>query len=163
MAKISIEDLEPIPATKAKVVFGEIIHQTSVEGKKFVVYRHGKPVSVILSYNEYDKLVENVKKGSNAKCQKSRSKICRLTEKKRGKKMAKIEIKDLPQEMKVSSQEMRVIMGGRKYDPVRGSSKYDPMRSTNSWVPAAWWGALVIAAVAADTGGDDDDRENIQP
>ncbi len=57
MAKIKIKDLEPIAATKAKVIFGEILHQTSVEGKKFVVDRHGKPVSVILSYKEYLELI----------------------------------------------------------------------------------------------------------
>jgi len=57
MAKIAIKDLEPIAATKAKIIFGEILHQTSVEGKKFVVDRHGKPVSVILSYKEYLKLI----------------------------------------------------------------------------------------------------------
>lgn len=62
MAKIRIKDLEPIGATEAKVKFGEILHETSVEGKKFVVDRHGKPVSVILSYNEYLKLVEESKK-----------------------------------------------------------------------------------------------------
>jgi prevent-host-death family protein len=58
MAKIKIKDLEPIAATKAKVIFGEILHQTSVEGKKFVVDRHGKPVSVILSYREYLELID---------------------------------------------------------------------------------------------------------
>lgn len=57
MAKVRIKDLEPIAATKAKVIFGEILHQTSVEGKKFVIDRHGKPVSVILSYREYLKLI----------------------------------------------------------------------------------------------------------
>lgn len=57
MAKIKIKDLEPIAATRAKVIFGEILHQTSVEGKKFVVDRHGKPVSVILSYKEYLELI----------------------------------------------------------------------------------------------------------
>ena len=59
MAKIKIEDiidLEPIPATKAKVKFGELLHETSVNEKKFVVNRQGKPVSVILSYREYLKL-----------------------------------------------------------------------------------------------------------
>ena len=61
MSKIKIEDLEPIAATKAKVIFGEILHQTSVEGKKFLVNRQGKPVSVVLSYNEYCKLIENSK------------------------------------------------------------------------------------------------------
>jgi hypothetical protein len=58
MAKIKIKDLEPIAATRAKVIFGEILHQTSVEGKKFVVDRHGKPVSVILSYREYLELID---------------------------------------------------------------------------------------------------------
>ena len=58
MAKIKIKDLEPIAATKAKVIFGEILHQTSVEGKKFLVDRHGKPVSVILSYKEYCELIK---------------------------------------------------------------------------------------------------------
>ena len=58
MAKIRIKDLQPIAATRAKTHFGEILHQTSVDGKKFVVDRHGRPVSVILSYKEYVELVE---------------------------------------------------------------------------------------------------------
>jgi prevent-host-death family protein len=62
MAKIKIKDLEPIAATKAKTLFGEVLHQTSVEGKKFVVDRHGKPLSVIISYKEYCELIEAAKK-----------------------------------------------------------------------------------------------------
>ncbi len=58
MPKICIKDLEPVAATKAKILFGEILHQTSVEGKKFLIDRHGKPVSVILSYREYCDLLE---------------------------------------------------------------------------------------------------------
>ncbi len=58
MVKIKIEDLEPIAATKAKTFFGEILHETSVDGKKFVVNRQGRPVSVILSYKEYLELSE---------------------------------------------------------------------------------------------------------
>ena len=61
MAKIKVKDLEPIAATTAKVNFGDILHQTSVNGKKFIVNRQGKPVSVILSYNEYCKLIEHTK------------------------------------------------------------------------------------------------------
>lgn len=57
MPKIKIKDLEPIAATKAKLLFGDILHQTSVNGKRFVVNRQGRPVSVILSYNEYCELV----------------------------------------------------------------------------------------------------------
>ena len=58
MHKVRIEDLEAVAATKAKVNFGDILHQTSVNGKKFVVNRQGKPVSVILSFNEYCRLIE---------------------------------------------------------------------------------------------------------
>lgn len=58
MAKIKIRDLEPIASTKAKTFFGEILHQTSVEGRRFVVNRQGKPVSVIISYREYCELIE---------------------------------------------------------------------------------------------------------
>ena len=61
MAKIKIKDLEPIAATLAKLNFGDILHQTSVNGKKFVVNRQGKPVSVILSYNEYCELTAKAK------------------------------------------------------------------------------------------------------
>jgi prevent-host-death family protein len=56
MAKIKIGDLEPITATKAKVNFGDVLFQTSVEGKRYVVKSHGKPVAVVLSYNEYCRL-----------------------------------------------------------------------------------------------------------
>jgi prevent-host-death family protein len=59
--RIRIKDLEPITATRAKVIFGDVLHQTSVNGKRFVVNRQGRPVSVILSYNEYCELIEQAK------------------------------------------------------------------------------------------------------
>jgi len=61
MSKILIDDLPElvaVPATQAKVKFGEILHETSVNDKKYVVNRQGKPVSVIISYNEYCRLLE---------------------------------------------------------------------------------------------------------
>ena len=58
MAKTKIKDLSPISATKAKVNFGDILYQTSVNDKRFVINRQGKPVSVILSYNEYLELIK---------------------------------------------------------------------------------------------------------
>ncbi len=61
MAKIKIKDLEPIDASKAKLIFGEVLHETSVNGKRFVVKRSGRPVSVILSYNEYLDLIKQAK------------------------------------------------------------------------------------------------------
>lgn len=64
MAKIKIKDLEPIAATKAKTMFGDILHQTSVDGKRFVINRQGKPVSVILSYKEYLELIKKSGRGN---------------------------------------------------------------------------------------------------
>lgn len=61
MAKITIDDLEPIAATQAKVRFGDLIYQASVNGKRFMVNRQGKPVAVILSYNEYGRLIKQLK------------------------------------------------------------------------------------------------------
>ena len=58
MAKIEISDLQPISATQAKVRFGDVLHETAVNRKRFVVGRHGKPVCVILSYREYCELVD---------------------------------------------------------------------------------------------------------
>ena len=51
------DDLVPVPATHAKVNFGDILHQASVEGKRFLVNRQGKPVAVVLSYRDYRELV----------------------------------------------------------------------------------------------------------
>jgi len=56
------KDLEPIAATTAKINFGDVLHQTSVNGKKLVVNRQGKSVAVILSYNDYCKLIEQKRK-----------------------------------------------------------------------------------------------------
>ena len=57
MTKIKIGNLEPINATKAKTIFGGLLYQTSVEGKRYVIERHGKPISVILSYKDYCQLL----------------------------------------------------------------------------------------------------------
>jgi prevent-host-death family protein len=58
MSKMKFKDLEPISATDAKVRFGELLHQTSVDGKTFVVNRQGRPVSVVLSYKQYCELMK---------------------------------------------------------------------------------------------------------
>ena len=64
MGKIKIEDLETINATKAKVHFGELLHQTSVEGKTFLISRQDKPISVILGYKKYVELISSGEKKS---------------------------------------------------------------------------------------------------
>jgi len=55
--KRALDDLVPVAATNAKVKFGEILHETSVEGKRFLVNRQGKPVAVVLSYRDYCELL----------------------------------------------------------------------------------------------------------
>ena len=67
MSRIKIGPLEPIAATAAKVNFGDLVHQTSVDGKRFVVNRHGRPVSVILGYHEYCELVADAEKAMGGK------------------------------------------------------------------------------------------------
>jgi prevent-host-death family protein len=61
MSKIKFKDLEPVSATDAKVHFGELLHQTSIDGRIFVVNRQGRPVSVILSYKQYCELLAKQK------------------------------------------------------------------------------------------------------
>lgn len=60
--------------------------------------------------------------------------------------MAKIEIKDLPREMKISSQEMRTVRGGRYRDP-----RFAPQKS---WMPVPTGGPVAI--LGAITGDNDD-------
>jgi len=50
-----------ITSTNAKLIFGDIIYQTAVEGKKFLVNRNGKPMVVIIGFNEYQKLTNRKK------------------------------------------------------------------------------------------------------
>ena len=61
VSRVYLHSLKPVTATKAKVMFGEILHETSVNTQRFVVNRQGRPVAVILSYNEYLALLEKSK------------------------------------------------------------------------------------------------------
>ena len=61
MPRIKIKDLKPISATLAKVRFGELLHQASVEGEAFIVNRQGRPVAVVLSYRQYLELAKSGK------------------------------------------------------------------------------------------------------
>ena len=54
------DKLVQVAATQAKVKFGEILHETSVEGKRFLVNRQGKPVAVVLSYRDYVELLAGI-------------------------------------------------------------------------------------------------------
>ena len=60
MPRTTLTDLEAVSATDAKTHLGELLHQTSVNGRRFVVNRQGRPVSVVLSYNEYCRLMDEL-------------------------------------------------------------------------------------------------------
>ena len=60
MQRIRLEDLEEVTATKAKVNLGELLYETSVNGRQFVVNRQRKPVAVVLSYNDYCSLLKEL-------------------------------------------------------------------------------------------------------
>ena len=60
MQRIRLEDLEEVTATKAKVKLGELLYETSVNGRQFVVNRQRKPVAVVLSYNDYCSLLKEL-------------------------------------------------------------------------------------------------------
>jgi len=55
-------DLEPIGATEAKTHFGNLLHQASVNKKKFLINRQGKAVAVMIGYNSFCKLIEKINK-----------------------------------------------------------------------------------------------------
>ena len=53
--------LEVIPLTQARREFLPLIERVNGELYGFIVTKHGKPVAVILSYEEYSRLMETLK------------------------------------------------------------------------------------------------------
>ncbi len=54
---MTIGDLTPVPATEAKNKFGEVLHRACYEKRPILVERNGTPMAVILSLDEYERLV----------------------------------------------------------------------------------------------------------
>jgi antitoxin YefM len=48
------------PITEARSNISEILDNVVETGEEYVITRHGKPIAVLLSYDEYDSLVETV-------------------------------------------------------------------------------------------------------
>ena len=48
------------PLTEVRDNLSEIIDSVATTGEEWVVTRHGRPVAVILSYDEYESLIETV-------------------------------------------------------------------------------------------------------
>ncbi|MEA3441946.1 MAG: type II toxin-antitoxin system Phd/YefM family antitoxin [Chloroflexota bacterium] len=59
--------LGAIPITQARKNFLPSIEKVADELHKFVVTKHGKPVAVVLSYEEYSRMVETLKLLENEK------------------------------------------------------------------------------------------------
>jgi prevent-host-death family protein len=53
--------LEVIPITQARKNFLPSIERVAGESYKFVVTKHGKAVAVVLSYEEYSRMVETLR------------------------------------------------------------------------------------------------------
>ncbi len=53
--------LEAISITEARKDFLPLIDRVEDELYRFMVTRHGKPVAVVLSYDEYSRMVETLK------------------------------------------------------------------------------------------------------
>jgi len=53
--------LEAIPITQVRKNFLPSIERVTNELHKFVVTKHGKPVAVVLSYEEYSRMMETLK------------------------------------------------------------------------------------------------------
>ncbi len=53
--------LEAISITQARRDFLPFIERIDEELYKFIVTKHGKPVAVVLSYEEYSRMVETLK------------------------------------------------------------------------------------------------------
>lgn len=48
------------PLTEVRDNLSEIIEAVGATGEEWVVTKHGRPVAVILSYDEYESLIETV-------------------------------------------------------------------------------------------------------
>ncbi len=53
--------LEAISITEARKNFLPLINRVEYELYRFMVTKHGKPVAVIISYEEYSRMVETLK------------------------------------------------------------------------------------------------------
>ena len=53
--------LEAIPVTEARQNFLPLLSRIGSESYRFMVTRHGKPMAVVISYDEYSRITETLK------------------------------------------------------------------------------------------------------
>lgn len=57
--------METIQASEFRNEYSEIINQVCYKGKSILLERHGKPVAVLLSVDEYERLLRNQQKAKD--------------------------------------------------------------------------------------------------
>jgi prevent-host-death family protein len=52
-SRITIEDLEMVPATQAKNRFGDLLHRVCYEKQHVLIEKSGRPMAVIMDVEQY--------------------------------------------------------------------------------------------------------------
>jgi prevent-host-death family protein len=52
--------MSTVPVTEMREKLSEVIDAVVTTGEEWVITRHGKPLAVVLSYDEYESLIETV-------------------------------------------------------------------------------------------------------
>jgi antitoxin YefM len=52
--------MSTVPVTEMREKLSEVIDAVVSTGEEWVITRHGKPLAVVLSYDEYESLIETV-------------------------------------------------------------------------------------------------------
>lgn len=68
--RITIEDLEMVPATQAKNRFGDLLHRVCYEKKPVLIEKSGRPMAVIMDVDQYLDLKRQARKALDAKLAK---------------------------------------------------------------------------------------------
>ncbi|MDA0838032.1 MAG: type II toxin-antitoxin system prevent-host-death family antitoxin [Planctomycetota bacterium] len=66
-SRITIDDLEMVPATQAKNRFGELLHRVCYDKQHVLIERGGKPMAVVMDVNEYLELKRQARGGQKKK------------------------------------------------------------------------------------------------
>jgi len=52
-SRITIDDLDMVPATQAKNRFGDLLHRVCYEKKHILIEKSGRPMAVIMDVDQY--------------------------------------------------------------------------------------------------------------
>ncbi len=63
-SRITIDDLDMIPATQAKNRFGDLLHRVCYEKKPVLIGKSGRPMAVVMDVEQYFELKRLSRKSS---------------------------------------------------------------------------------------------------